>query len=82
MRTQGSLRVVLNTKVFAGMTIDRASPKSVRLTALDEDGLVKIFLIVVGRLCDRRADKKYWHVKATWSVCGFLLQNHVNQYKL
>ncbi|KAI0240065.1 hypothetical protein LSAT2_009246 [Lamellibrachia satsuma] len=46
MRTQGSLRVVLNTKVFAGMTIDRASPKSVRLTALDEDGLVKIFLIV------------------------------------
>ena len=49
MRTQGSLRVVLNTKVFVGMTIERASPKSVRVTALDEDGLVKIFLIVVGR---------------------------------
>ena len=49
MRTTGSLRVVLNTKVFVGMTIERASPKSVRVTALDEDGLVKIFLIVVGR---------------------------------
>ena len=23
-----------------------------------------------------------YSVKATWSVCGFLLQNHVNQYKL
>ncbi len=47
MRTQGSLRVVLNTKVWAGMMVDRASNKSIRITAVDTDDAIKIFLIMV-----------------------------------
>lgn len=47
MRTQGSLRVVLNTKIWPGMTIERASVKSVRITAMDTDETIKIFLIMV-----------------------------------
>ncbi|XP_014777895.1 ran-binding protein 3 [Octopus bimaculoides] len=45
MRSQGSLRVILNTKIWTGMTVKKASQKSVRLTATDGDG-VKVFLIV------------------------------------
>ena len=47
MRTQGSLRVVLNTKIWPGMTVERASGKSVRVTAMDTDETVKVFLITV-----------------------------------
>ena len=47
MRTQGSLRLILNTKVFPGMTVMRASQKSVRLTATDGDEGVKVFLLMV-----------------------------------
>ncbi|KAI8773148.1 ran-binding protein 3 [Biomphalaria glabrata] len=46
MRTQGSLRVVLNTKIWPGMTIERASVKSVRITAMDTDENIKVFLIM------------------------------------
>ncbi|GFR93453.1 Ran-binding protein 3 [Elysia marginata] len=46
MRTQGSLRVVLNTKIWPGMTIERASAKSVRITAMDTDESIKVFLIM------------------------------------
>ncbi|XP_066145767.1 ran-binding protein 3 [Euwallacea fornicatus] len=45
-RTSGSLRVIINTKVWAEMTIDKASEKSIRLTALDSSGEVKVFLIM------------------------------------
>lgn len=45
MRTTGSLRVILNTKIWAGMAVERPSPKSVRLTALDNSGQIKVFLI-------------------------------------
>ncbi|XP_060528256.1 ran-binding protein 3 [Cylas formicarius] len=45
-RTTGSLRVILNTKIWAEMTIEKASDKSIRLTALDSNGEVKIFLIM------------------------------------
>jgi len=45
MRTQGSLRVVLNTKIWPGMTVERASGKSVRVTAMDTDETIKVFLI-------------------------------------
>nr|CAI5832851.1 unnamed protein product [Callosobruchus analis] len=45
-RTAGSLRVILNTKIWAEMTIDKASEKSIRLTALDASGDVKVFLIM------------------------------------
>ncbi|XP_067317470.1 ran-binding protein 3-like isoform X6 [Anolis sagrei] len=47
MRTQGSLRLILNTKLWAQMQIDKASEKSIRITALDtEDQGVKVFLIL------------------------------------
>ncbi|XP_026852892.2 ran-binding protein 3a isoform X2 [Electrophorus electricus] len=46
MRTQGSLRLILNTKLWAQMQVDKASEKSIRLTAMDaEDQGVKVFLI-------------------------------------
>ncbi|KAJ4936317.1 hypothetical protein JOQ06_000914 [Pogonophryne albipinna] len=46
MRTQGSLRLILNTKLWAQMQVDKASEKSVRVTAMDtEDQGVKVFLI-------------------------------------
>ncbi|XP_014440414.1 ran-binding protein 3 isoform X2 [Tupaia chinensis] len=46
MRTQGSLRLILNTKLWAQMQIDKASEKSIRITATDaEDQGVKVFLI-------------------------------------
>lgn len=48
MRTQGSLRLILNTKLWAQMQVDKASEKSVRITAMDtEDQGVKVFLISV-----------------------------------
>lgn len=46
IRTAGSLRVVLNTKIWAEMTVDKASLKSVRLTAMDGSGQIKVFLIM------------------------------------
>nr|XP_058137993.1 ran-binding protein 3 isoform X2 [Dasypus novemcinctus] len=46
MRTQGSLRLILNTKLWAQMQIDKASEKSVRVTATDAEGQgVKVFLV-------------------------------------
>nr|XP_035976582.1 ran-binding protein 3 isoform X3 [Halichoerus grypus] len=49
MRTQGSLRLILNTKLWAQMQIDKASEKSIRITAMDtEDQGVKVFLISEG----------------------------------
>ena len=35
MRTAGSLRVILNTKVFPEMTLEKPSEKNIRLTAMD-----------------------------------------------
>lgn len=48
MRTAGSLRVVLNTNLWSGMQVEKASTKSVRITAQDsnEPGL-KVFLLMV-----------------------------------
>lgn len=44
-RTSGNLRVVLNTKVWAGMVVAKPSQKSLRLTAIDPtNGQIKIFL--------------------------------------
>ena len=52
MRTQGSLRLILNTKLWAQMQIDKASEKSIRITAMDtEDQGVKVFLISVSTVC-------------------------------
>ncbi|GAB6032724.1 hypothetical protein CHUAL_014042 [Chamberlinius hualienensis] len=43
-RTSGSLRVVLNTKVWAGMSVDRPSTTSVRLTVMEGE-TVRVFLV-------------------------------------
>ncbi|GFU14683.1 ran-binding protein 3 [Nephila pilipes] len=45
MRIHGSLRVVLNTKVWSGMSVEHPSKKTVRLTAYDPQG-VKVFLVM------------------------------------
>lgn len=46
-RTLGNYRVLLNTKVWSGMVVEKPSQKSLRLTAIDpNDGLVKIFLVM------------------------------------
>ncbi|KAK4875586.1 hypothetical protein RN001_012008 [Aquatica leii] len=44
-RASGSLRVVLNTKIWAEMTIELASNKSIRFMAFDASGEVKVFLL-------------------------------------
>ncbi|XP_066568285.1 ran-binding protein 3-like [Amia ocellicauda] len=46
MRNQGSLKVILNTKLWAEMRLHRATRKNLQLTATDlEDGSVRVFLI-------------------------------------
>ncbi|XP_051967911.1 ran-binding protein 3-like isoform X2 [Xyrauchen texanus] len=46
MRTQGSLRVILNTKIWSQMQVDKASEKSLRISAMDkEEQGIKVFLI-------------------------------------
>ncbi|XP_034956403.2 ran-binding protein 3-like isoform X2 [Zootoca vivipara] len=46
MRNQGSMRLILNTKLWTQMVIERANRKSLCITATDlEDGCVKVFLI-------------------------------------
>lgn len=46
-RTSGNFRVLINTKVWSGMVVEKPSQKSLRLTAIDPaDGAVKIFLVM------------------------------------
>lgn len=45
-RTSGSLRVILNTKIWSEMMVEQASQKSIRLTAIDANGEIKVFLIM------------------------------------
>ncbi|KAM7363031.1 ran-binding protein 3 [Cochliomyia hominivorax] len=45
-RTAGNLRLLLNAKVWAGMVVERPSQKSLRLTAMDNTGKIKIFLVM------------------------------------
>ena len=42
MRTAGSLRVILNSKIFPEMTLEKPTEKNIRLTAMD--GLVSLSL--------------------------------------
>ncbi|KAK8769669.1 hypothetical protein V5799_013866 [Amblyomma americanum] len=44
MRTQGSLRVILNTKVWSGMVVEHPSSKTVRTSAIDPDG-IRVYLV-------------------------------------
>ncbi|XP_037874773.2 ran-binding protein 3 [Bombyx mori] len=46
VRVAGSLRVVLNTKLWPDMLADQAGPKSLRITALDAQQQIKLFLIM------------------------------------
>lgn len=49
MRSQGSLRLILNSKLWARMQIQRANHKNLRITATDlEDCSIKVFLIQAG----------------------------------
>ena len=50
MRTQGSLRVVLNTKLWPNMTLEKGNEKSLRFTAMDSEKDIKIYLIMVSYL--------------------------------
>lgn len=45
-RTSGNLRLLVNTKVWAGMVAERPSQKSLRLTAMDNNGQIKVFLVM------------------------------------
>ncbi|XP_033223077.1 ran-binding protein 3 [Belonocnema kinseyi] len=44
-RTAGTQRLILNTQVWPGMTAERAGPKSLRLTAMDVHGDIRIFIV-------------------------------------
>ena len=50
MRTQGSLRVVLNTKLWPSMTLEKGNEKSLRITAMDSEKDIKIYLIMVSTI--------------------------------
>ena len=53
MRTAGSLRVILNSKIFPEMTLEKPTEKNIRLTAMD--GLVsKSAFDVFINQCQRR----------------------------
>lgn len=46
-RTLGNFRVLLNTKVWGGMVVEKPNQKNLRLTAIDAtDGSVKIYLVM------------------------------------
>ncbi|XP_040129657.2 ran-binding protein 3-like isoform X3 [Ictidomys tridecemlineatus] len=46
MRNQGSLRLILNSKLWAQMKVQRANRKNLRITATNlEDNSIKVFLI-------------------------------------
>lgn len=45
-RTAGSLRVLLNTKIWDGMIAEPASAKSLRITGIDATGQVKVYLVM------------------------------------
>lgn len=50
-RASGSLRLLLNTKVWRDQICEQPSQKSLRLTAFDTNGIIKIYL-VMGRVDD------------------------------
>jgi len=45
MRTVGSLRVILNTKLYRGMPVELPADKNLRLTGLDDSGKPRVFLV-------------------------------------
>lgn len=57
MRVQGSLRVVLNTMIWPNMLVERSSQRSVRISAIDAEDGIKIYLIQV-RVCINNSNNK------------------------
>ncbi|CAG0880584.1 unnamed protein product [Darwinula stevensoni] len=57
MRSQGSLRLMLNSKIFSNMSVDRASTKQIRFTAPDLENKtgIKVFLVKVSSSRDADA---------------------------
>ncbi|XP_059611199.1 ran-binding protein 3 isoform X2 [Phlebotomus argentipes] len=45
-RAAGSHRVLLNTKIWRDMVAERSSQKSIRLTAIDSSGQIKVYLVM------------------------------------
>jgi Ran-binding protein 3 len=45
MRTAGSLRVILNTKLYRGMPVECPTEKNLRLTGMDDTGILRVFLV-------------------------------------
>ncbi|XP_050535539.1 ran-binding protein 3-like isoform X1 [Daktulosphaira vitifoliae] len=45
MRNNGNLKVILNTKIWSDMKVEKVNEKNVRLTAFEEDS-IKVFLIL------------------------------------
>lgn len=45
-RASGSLRVLLNTKVWKDQICEQPSQKSLRITAIDPNGVIKIYLVM------------------------------------
>ncbi|XP_022660303.1 ran-binding protein 3-like isoform X2 [Varroa jacobsoni] len=66
MRTQGSLRVVLNTSVWSGMKVEHPSAKSIRLTGQSPEGVIGVFLVQC--ISPKDADQLFhaleWRVQA------------------
>lgn len=59
MWTDKAYRMILNTKLFEKMKIDRANNKSIRLNAFD-NGTIRIFLIKVNK--NRFFNKKRFNI--------------------
>lgn len=51
MRASGSLRLLLNTRLWSDMKCEKADPKSLRITAQDGSGGVGVYLLQVGVAC-------------------------------
>lgn len=73
-RQAGNLRVLINTKVWSGMIADQSSQKSLRLTAMDNNGQVKVFLVmsrpdVIGKL-HKELTKRIQTAKELAAVAG------------
>jgi len=45
MRSKGSMRLVLNTKIWADMSLTRANKKSIRISARTQDDEIGVFLL-------------------------------------
>jgi len=73
MRVQGSLRVVLNTMVWPNMLVERSSKRSVRISAIDADDGIKIYLIQV-------SESQSLHL-SVW-MCIYLIQVSRNSLHL